>query len=227
MADRDPEPAFPRLRPASLRVNVADLLRSALLQRRFEPGEELADSALAKEFGVSRGPIREALIILAEEGVIEHLHYRGFRVPRLTANDILQINEARLPLEAQALRLARPRTTPKDISALHKLKDALLKAYTDSPEGRHMTAQPDYEFHSYVWQLSGNPWLVAGLKRICLGRFLCVSAKELGFAPQDFAAIEALHQQYIDYLSGELDISAEECVARHLQSYQESKRESA
>ena len=211
--------AFPMLRPASLRVNVADLLRAALFQRRYRPGDELTDSALAEELGVSRGPVREALIILAEEGLIEHRHYRGFRVPSLQAEDILQINEARFPLEVLSLKLAQSRAMPKSIAALSRLKEDLLKAHSKSTDDMPLTARPDFDFHSYIWELSGNPWLVAGLRRICLGRFLYVSARSLGFAAPDETLMDEAHQQYIDYVSGSSSLSAEDCVAQHLKLY--------
>jgi DNA-binding GntR family transcriptional regulator len=56
------------IRPASLRWNVADVLRAALLDGRFQAGEQLSDTRLANEFAVSRGLVREALLVPAEEG---------------------------------------------------------------------------------------------------------------------------------------------------------------
>ncbi len=209
--------AFPLLRPTSLRVNVADFLRTVLLNRGFQPGEELTDSALAAKFGVSRGPIREALIILAEEGLVEHRHYRGFRVPILNAADLLQVNEARSPLEILALEQARARKpSPQEINLLVNLKQALIEAHARSTDDLSLTAYPDYAFHYKVWELSGNPWLVAGLKRICSVRFLYVSARSLGFVTSDQLEMDRKHQQYIDYITDRCSHTAEECVARHL-----------
>lgn len=198
---------------------MADVLRTALLERRYQPGDELTDTALAKAFGVSRGPIREALIILAEEGVIEHRHHRGFRVPRFEAKDLLQINEARQPLEALALKLARERASSRDIAKLAKLKKRLIEACSKRTADGVLTARPDFDFHDAVWQLSGNPWLLAALRRICRSRFLYASAESLGFRGNDPEQMDLMHQLYIDYISGTSELSAEECVARHLALY--------
>jgi DNA-binding GntR family transcriptional regulator len=209
-----------------LRTNVTELLRNALLEGRFEPGEELSDSTLSAEFGVSRGPVREALLILAEKGLLVHNHYRGFRVPALSDNDLRQISAARQPLEVLALQQARQHITPASLSELAALKAKLLDAYATG--GISQCAQPDYAFHSRIWKLSGNPWISAALKRISTPYFIYVAAFKLERKGQSLQLMDDIHQAYLDYLSSSVTTAdadavtaaasdaAEDCVASHL-----------
>ena len=206
--------SFPSLRPSALRKNVATVLRDALFDGRFQPGEELSDSALAAEFQVSRGPVREALLILAEEGLVEHRHHRGFFVPRLEWNDLQQISRARKPLEVLALELARPRAVAENLRDLKARKKDLLAAFRRG--GMAACARTDYAFHSLVWQMSGDPWLQSALRRIAIPYFAYVSAFNLARPDHSEASMDAIHQRYIDFLAGDSAETAEECVSIHL-----------
>ena len=75
---------------------MAQVLRDALLDGRFQPGQDINDMELAKEFGVSRGPVREALLGLVKEGLVEHNQNRGFRILKVTVTDLQQMAQVRL-----------------------------------------------------------------------------------------------------------------------------------
>lgn len=205
-----------KLQPRALRVRVAEVLRQALIEGRYAPGSDLADTVLAKELNVSRGPVREALLLLAADGLIVHSHYRGFQVPVLQARDIRQITRARLPLETLSLELAREHATPGDIRELRVLKDELLEAVKRGDPEEDPPSHRDFAFHRRVWELAGDPWLLTGLCRICTTRFMFVSARDMGFEPPPLEAMDRMHQCYIDYISGATEQSAHECVALHL-----------
>lgn len=193
---------------------MADILRGALLEGRFQPGEELSDAGLARELHVSRGPVREALLVLAEEGLIVQHHHRGFEVPRLGRQDLEQIAQARRPLEVLALELARERVSPADLERLRLLKQELLAAFRAGGVG--VCATPDLAFHSLVWELTGNPWLQAALRRLSLPYFVYVGVFNLGRRDHSVELMNAMHQRYIDYLTRDTAESAQDCVAFHL-----------
>src|SRR5438128_10813307 len=102
---------LPVVQSFALREGVAQAIRQALLEGRFKPGEYLSDSALAKEMNVSRGPVREALLILAQQGLITHSQNHGFSVLGFSDRDHREIDDIRLRLETLALTLARARMT--------------------------------------------------------------------------------------------------------------------
>lgn len=205
---------LPVLRPAALRRTVADVLRKALFEGRFQPGEELSDGALAREMHVSRGPVREALLVMAEEGLVVLNHHRGFAVPCLGWKDLEQIAQARRPLEVLALELAREHVRPPDIDRLTQLKEQLLTAFRTG--GMRVCATPDQAFHSLIWELSGNPWLQAALRRLSQPYFVYGSAFNLGRQDHSPESMDAMHQRYVDYLARRTSESAADCVDFHL-----------
>jgi DNA-binding GntR family transcriptional regulator len=205
---------FASARPAAIRRNVLDALRDALIAGRFQPDQEISDTALATEFQVSRGPVREALLILTEEGLIRHEHNRGFCIPRLTREDLGQIAKVREPLEIMALEDARRLVTVADLAGLAEKQVAIDNAYAIG--GAANCSRSEFEFHEKIWELSGNPWLAAALRRVCRQYFTYVSAFHLGRTDMTSELLHAQHEQYIRYLAGDIRESAAECVRYHL-----------
>ncbi len=208
------ENAHTPIRPVALRRSVADALRSALLEGRYQPGEELSDSRLAAEFGVSRGPVREALLLLAEEGLVVHHQNRGFEVPRLGRAGLDQIVQVRLPLEILALEAARAHYTPDAVAQLRRLQADLVNAFRQG--GILACSGPDFAFHHAVWEMGGNPWLMAALARVSMPYFAYVSAFNLGRRDHSAELMERMHGLYIGYIEGTGSESASDCVTFHL-----------
>jgi DNA-binding GntR family transcriptional regulator len=204
--------ALAAIRSVSIRHAVSDSVRSALREGHFKPGENLSEVGLAEKFQVSRGPIREALLVLVEEGLLEHSPNRGFSVVELTEEDLKHITDLRLLLEAHALERARERATEEDLARLTQMKADLVKLFRDSEQPARDSMET--AFHGYMWKLSGNPWLVDALRRsvvpiFTFGRRLHNQAPEPSLA-------DARHQLYIDYLARKTDRTAEQCVRFHL-----------
>lgn len=201
------------IRSTSIRHEVADAVRVALSQGVLKPGEDLNEVSLASQLQVSRGPVREALLVLSEEGLLTHSANRGFSVVNLTPEDHANINEIRLLLESRALELARERVTPDDLVCIQEMKAALLGLFHD----RELPAREKWEiaFHGFIWRLSGNPWLVSSLNRIMIPCF--TFGRHLGLTQADRSPqlADEQHQLYIDYLARKTDRSAEECVRFH------------
>lgn len=198
-----------------MRHNIAEVLRSALREGRFRFGEDLSEQNLATQMKVSRGPVREALLVLAEEGLVTHALNRGFSVLKFTAKDRAEIDEVRLPLETLALESARGRVTADEIEKLTRLKDEVMTLFLDRQHPARDSAE--MAFHSLIWHKSGNVWLESSLKRIMIpyftySRFLpAINRREVN---ADLVAEQ--HQRYIDYVRGESPFSAEDCVRFHL-----------
>lgn len=207
--------SFAPARPAAIRRNILEALRHALISGRFLPDQEISDSSLAAEFQVSRGPVREALFILSEEGLIRHEHHRGFHVLRLTQEDLLQIVKVRQPLETTALEDARERVTPADLSELEVKQRAIDEAYASG--GAANCSFVEYAFHEAIWDLSGNQWLASALRRVCRPYFTYVSAFHLGRKDMTAHLLHRQHRMYIDYLARTIPDSAAECVRFHLE----------
>jgi DNA-binding GntR family transcriptional regulator len=145
------EPLEPR---ATLAHTTADALRERILAGHFPPGERLVEAEIARQLGISRGPVREALAKLREEALVRDVPRIGWFVSELTANDIREIYELRSAIEARAAGLIIQRDDPAAFAALDALFERLRQAA--AADDREGFAQLDFEFHEDLTRLSGN-----------------------------------------------------------------------
>ncbi len=101
-------------------VTVTELVRQAIVDGRLAPGERLKEEELARELGISRTPVREALLILQAEGLVDAMPNRGAVVRAHSADDLEDMYELRALLEGFAARRAAQRLTPEALIALEE-----------------------------------------------------------------------------------------------------------
>ncbi|MCC3651049.1 FCD domain-containing protein [Streptomyces sp. S07_1.15] len=153
---RAPGRPAPRKLPArhSVRGQILDALRTALVGGDLLPGEVYSAPALGARFGVSPTPVREAMQQLAAEGAVEVVPNRGFRVARRSERDLAELAEVRALLEVPVLlRLARTRP-PASWEELRPLAAAGVAAAARGDRVGY--AEADRAFHHAVLALSGN-----------------------------------------------------------------------
>ena len=141
----------------ALAEKVASVLRRAIVQGKFVPGERLPEIWLSKQLGVSRAPIREAFRILGIEGLVEVIPQKGARVRGLTSRDVENIYELRSALDSLAVRLAIPQLQERDFVHLQKLLSQ-MKSYLEKGDN-HSYQRLNSEFHDLFYQRSQNQWL--------------------------------------------------------------------
>ncbi|WP_374223382.1 GntR family transcriptional regulator [Streptomyces sp. F63] len=147
---------MPRRPPArhSVRGQILDALRAALVGGDLLPGEVYSAPALAARFGVSPTPVREAMQRLTTEGAVEVVPNRGFRVARRSERDLAELAEVRALLEVPViLRLARTRP-PGSWEELRPLAAAGVAAAARGDRVGYTEA--DRAFHHALLALSGN-----------------------------------------------------------------------
>ncbi len=211
-------PSLPTLRTAAIRESVVDLLREALLEGRFAPGESLSEPALASQLGISRGPVREALLVLQQEGLVTHAQNRGFAVMALGPGDRQAMVKVRMPLEVLALELAKPLVTAQDLVELEQMLERMVATYLSDPA---ITAREDLAFHDRLWELTANSWLLIALRRITKPFFMHTIMYRSRTEQLDVGTYEQQHRDYIAFLRGDGSLSAEECVRSHLRMYEQ------
>ncbi|WP_443043917.1 GntR family transcriptional regulator [Streptomyces sp. NBC_00322] len=142
----------------SVRGQILEALRTALVDGELAPGEVYSAPVLGERFGVSATPVREAMQQLAIEGAVEVVPNRGFRVTVRSARELAELAEVRALIEIPVmLRLAR--TIPAaGWSALRPLADATAAAAATGDRAAY--AETDRAFHRAVLALSGNQQLV-------------------------------------------------------------------
>lgn len=144
-----------------LRKLVADKLRNAILERRFQPGEWLRQEKLAQELNVSQMPVREALKELAAEGLIEHVPYRGARVVDIAPTDVEDIYIQRAFLESRAAGFAASQITPEEIAELKQIQ-VEIENYS-APEHVLKYRELNRRFHELIFTASRRPYLIRTL----------------------------------------------------------------
>ena len=147
-----------------LRVQVADRLRSAILSGRLRPGTGLVETALAEQMNVSRAPIREAIQILENDGLVETIAYKGKRVKPLTAREVAETYSLREVFEVMAVARVLENGAPLD--ALHE-QCAAMQAAADADDFAALTAA-DEAFHHALIRLADHDLLQASWKSLYL-----------------------------------------------------------
>jgi DNA-binding GntR family transcriptional regulator len=149
----DPTP----LRPASLHEAVAERLRTLVFERQLAPGAWIDEAALCQAWDISRTPLREALKVLAAEGLVELVPRRGCRVAALSEDDAHELFPVMALLEGRCAYEAALKATPAELKELKRLHEQLER----HAAARNIEAyyRVNHLFHSKVQALAANRWL--------------------------------------------------------------------
>jgi DNA-binding GntR family transcriptional regulator len=145
------EGALPR---TSLRADATDRLRAWITTGQLEQGKLYTVGDLATQLGTSQTPVREALIQLANERLIEVVRNRGFRVSQITDRDLDEIVSCRLLLEVPLVSQIAAKGISSDLSELWRLADETVRAADSKDMELFLTI--DREFHLKLLRLAGN-----------------------------------------------------------------------
>jgi DNA-binding GntR family transcriptional regulator len=145
------------VRGTSLHDEVAARLRGMLFERQLAPGEWIDEKALAATWQISRTPLREALKVLAAEGLVELVPQRGCRVVQLNDDDADQLFPVMALLEGRCAFEATRNATPPDRALLRRLHDELERHAAAADRDGYYRA--NHEFHTLVQRLARNRWL--------------------------------------------------------------------
>lgn len=140
------------------REMVSLTLRQAILTGRFMPGDRLMEIQLASQMGVSRTPVREALKLLATEGLVIMVPNRGAYVSDISEKGVMDVLEVRRTLEGLATSRAVRRMDPEGMRRLNDAREA-CKAAVEAEDHRAL-ASADIAFHDVILKATGNDRLV-------------------------------------------------------------------
>jgi len=140
-------------------------LRQMAADFAFMPDQRINESMLSKELGASRTPLREALNRLVAEGFLTYQNNRGFFCRSLTPKYILDLYEARVAVECEALRLACRRAEDQDIADLSDFLQQMEPAYEAATDPA-IQLEMDESFHMRLVRLSANSELERALKNL-------------------------------------------------------------
>ena len=153
------------LAPRALYEEVAELLRQRIFARTLEPGSWIDELRIAEELGISRTPLREALKVLAAEGLVTMKVRRGAYVTEVSEKDLRDVYHLLALLESDAARVVAERASTQDLEALRKRHTELEAAVDD----RDRFFEINESFHRQLLELSDNKWrnqMVADLRKV-------------------------------------------------------------
>ncbi len=147
-------------------MDITTQLRTAILEGKYAPGSLLSQSSLAKEYAVSRIPIRDALLVLAADKLVEVVPGKGARIITLSATDLKEVFDLRIMLECDLLhRAIRSADDEAKAEVLYLLRRSSLEA------GRPGWHQGDWDFHRALYASAERPRqlaIVDDLRKICV-----------------------------------------------------------
>ena len=153
------------LAPRALYEEVAELLRQRIFARELEPGSWIDELRIAEALGISRTPLREALKVLAAEGLVTMKVRRGAYVTEVNEKDLRDVYHLLALLESDAARVVAQRGTDEHMAQIQALHQDLENATQD----RDRFFQVNEAFHSLLLQIADNRWrdqMVADLRKV-------------------------------------------------------------
>jgi DNA-binding GntR family transcriptional regulator len=175
--------------PPTMSVLAAETLRSMILSGELLPGERLPENSLTAQLGVSRSPLREAMSVLEQEGLIVQAPRRGAIVAPLTAHDVYEIYTLRAQLEELAVRLGVPTVEEARLDRL-RAAYAALEAATGDDQNEHTRLA--FEFHLALVGLAGHRRLEETYRSLSLQMQLCMAMNR-----RARAGLESIHEDAI------------------------------
>lgn len=206
----------------TLRAQLA--LRDLVLSGQIKPGERLSELAIVERIGVSRTPVRAALMILAQEGLVEPIPSGGFVVRAFSDREVLEAIEIRGTVEGLAVRLAAERGVPSTALAplrdLVERLDAVVAEAPRQPEAFEAYVELNARFHREVVALADSRLVERQLERVMTLPFASPSAfvlaqSQMAEALQILAIAQDQHRCIVEAISGREGARAEALMREH------------
>ncbi|MGC3993176.1 MAG: GntR family transcriptional regulator [Propionicimonas sp.] len=187
--------------------HVHQQLRDGILSGQYRPNQRLVEEEVAARLSVSRTPVREALLRLRHEGLVQQ--NRGWLVRDHAPEEILEYLEARAEVEAAAARLAASRITPAQLTGLEE-----LLAHMEGEPNRRLFNELNSAFHDRVTEAGGNR-VLAGFARSSKINYWTFSRPVVFTAAQD-ALVDSEHDELLAALRAGDEDAAERIARAHV-----------
>jgi DNA-binding GntR family transcriptional regulator len=194
----------------SLAEQVANTLRKMYLNGKLKPGQRLIETEIAEQLKVSRGPIRDALKTLQEEGVVNIEPYKGTFIAELSYEDMEDIYLLRGAIEGLGAKILAEEGTNEQIDQL----EAALNNLRNSIHELKEFAQNDLHFHELLCQLTGHKWLYKQWLSMRTYIWLFIQSSQKLDTPGDLRMMD-LHTEIFQAIKNKLPTLAEHAARRH------------
>jgi DNA-binding GntR family transcriptional regulator len=197
-----------------LTEQVADSIRQAIFDGSFELGDHLNEADIAARLQVSRGPIREALQQLKQEGIVTMKWHRGAYIMQLSATDVSELSSLRAVLEVFAIREAARAATAADLEQMNGVLAAMSKAVDDVSDFDMI--QLDVQFHDKLYRAAHHERLWSAWSSIRSQVMLSLLVKRHTSNEYYRHKVIAEHQELFNVVSSRDAGACERAVREHL-----------
>jgi DNA-binding GntR family transcriptional regulator len=199
----------------TMRADLVKIIQESILSKEYVPGQRLREEDIVERFGVSRTPIREAFVVLEQEGLVEIRPHRGVYVATFTRDEIVDLLSIESVMEGLAASLAAQNATDEQIATMEELlgtAKTILEKNFDSEEFYRY----DRKFHHSVVVCSGSQTisrvLEKQLSQIYLCRYYTITT------PNRFAHSIREHHDILESIKKRDPASAERAARYHMES---------
>ncbi|MHC6219424.1 GntR family transcriptional regulator [Arthrobacter sp. MMS24-S77] len=195
---------------------IADQLRELIVQGAFRPGQQVNESALASQLNTSRGPLREALQRLCQEGILVSKRNRGVFVLELSPEDIREIYAVREAVELAAANTLLGSGQDQIMDTCRELKGIIKNmAKQVAASDWQAIARLDMQFHTAFVSGTGNTRLIRIYETLAAESRMCILSLEVAYPRIDLLVQE--HQDILDLLEGREQSGLQQAIKRHMQ----------
>ncbi len=201
-----------------LRDVVFNTLRKAILRGELKPGERLMEIALANRLGVSRTPVREAIRMLEQEGLVIMIPRKGAQVAQITMKDLNDVLEVRLGLEELAMQFACKRITQEEIGEMKQALEEIERL--QEAEDVTALAEADVAFHDIIYKATDNKRLnqIINNVREQMYRYRVEYLKD----SRTRGTLLKEHREIYEAVVGRDEERAKACIRCHIMNQQQS-----
>lgn len=194
-------------------------LRVRVITGDLKPGQRLTETQLASDFGISRGPLREALRLLENESLVVSFPRKGTYVTQLLSKDFKHVCEVREMIECYAIDLLKEKNVRQFLDEVSSsiIASGSPPAATILPEEKLAHIKANASFHAALIKATGNLWLIKFFQTI--GTTLTRCQFMYGFTPGMIERADQEHQQLRDFLSSEAYEKAKKLMRAHINHF--------
>lgn len=199
----------------TLSEQVFRALQASIVEGQLLPGSKISEPELARVYGISRGPLREALHRLEGQRLLVRIPHVGARVVSLTPAELLELYEVRESLEGMACRLAAQRMSESAIDELREVLAAHERDESFQAGINYVQQEGDFDFHYRIIQGSGNKTL---MKLLCDELYHLVRMYRIRFSATPNRPQQAFTEHYriLDAIANRDGELAELLMRRHI-----------
>jgi len=193
-----------KLKRTVLSEQIKEQLMEDIFHKKYEAGDRIVESALARELGVSQASVREALRSLIAMGFLENEPFKGITVRSFTEQDLMEVITVRVALETLACQLAAKRVTDEEINELENIVDEMIKASKEGNVDKRIHL--NILFHEKLVETSGNKLILQLYKYMRFGTWSLLTGHLSEMDPMQISSrhrilLDALRSRDIDRIT--------------------------